>query len=64
MITDFSKQTELIKVHEFNEKINVIGCGAGGSWLTFFLLKMGFNNIHVYDYDVIEEHNLPQFFII
>lgn len=63
MTTDFSKQIELIKVHEFNEKINVIGCGAGGSWLTFFLLKMGFNNIHVYDYDVIEEHNLPnQFF--
>lgn len=63
MVTDFSKQVDLIKVHEFNERINIIGCGAAGSWLCFFLLKMGFNNIHVYDFDEIEEHNLPnQFF--
>lgn len=63
MVTDYSKQTELIKPHEFTEKINVIGCGAGGSWLVFFLLKMGFKNIHIYDFDTIEEHNLPnQFF--
>lgn len=59
MITDFSKQMELIKAHEFKERINVIGCGAIGSWVVFFLLKMGFENIHVYDFDKVEEHNLP-----
>jgi hypothetical protein len=41
-----------------NNEICVIG-GAGGigSWLTYFLSKMGFN-IHLYDFDVVEEHNL------
>lgn len=59
MITDYSKQTELIKPWTVDKRINVIGCGAAGSWVVFFLLKMGFNNIHVYDFDTIEEHNIP-----
>ena len=59
MITDYSKQVDLIKPHEFTERINIVGCGAIGSWLAFFLLKMGFGNIHVYDFDTIEEHNIP-----
>ena len=59
MITDYRKQIELIDVNDFNKPIHVIGCGALGSWVTFFLLKMGFKNITVYDFDTIEEHNLP-----
>ena len=60
MILDYSKQMNLIEPYkDCNKRINIIGCGAGGSWLTFFLLKMGFNNIHVYDFDEIEEHNIP-----
>ena len=59
MVTDYSKQVNLIDVDTFDKRINIIGCGATGSWLTFFLLKMGFKNIHVYDYDDVEEHNLP-----
>lgn len=59
MIEDYRKQMELIEVERFNKRINVIGCGALGSWLIFFLLKMGFKNIHIYDFDVIEEHNIP-----
>lgn len=63
MVTDFSKQTELIKPHEHNIPIRIIGAGALGSWVAFFLLKMGFSNIHIYDFDKVEEHNLPnQFF--
>lgn len=59
MITDFSKQVELVKPWEFNKRINVVGCGAGGSWLVLFLYKMGFKNIHVYEFDTVEEHNVP-----
>lgn len=59
MITDYTKQSELINVNEFNMPIHIIGCGALGSWLTFFLAKMGFKNITVYDFDTVEEHNLP-----
>ena len=59
MITDYSKQSELLDVSKVDVPIHVIGCGALGSWLVFFLLKMGFTNIHVYDYDTVEEHNIP-----
>lgn len=59
MITDYRKQSELIEAETFDTPIHVIGCGALGSWLTFFLLKMGFKNINVYDFDTIEEHNIP-----
>lgn len=59
MITDFTRQSELINIHEFDKRINVIGAGALGSWLTFFLLKMGFKKINLYDFDVVEEHNIP-----
>ena len=59
MVTDYTKQEELIVPHKFDKRINVIGCGALGSWVVFFLLKMGFSNIHMYDFDDIEEHNLP-----
>lgn len=63
MIDNYSKQENLIDIYDFDKRINVIGCGALGSWLVFFLLKMGFNNIHAYDFDTIEEHNIPnQFF--
>lgn len=59
MILDYSKQQDLININEFTDQLHVIGCGALGSWIAFYLLKMGFQNVHVYDYDVIEEHNLP-----
>lgn len=59
MITDYRKQSELINTAEFDMPIHVIGAGALGSWLAFFLLKMGFNNVNVYDFDKVEEHNLP-----
>lgn len=59
MVEDYSKQINLIDVNEFKTPINIIGCGATGSWLAFFLVKMGFNNITIYDFDEIEEHNLP-----
>lgn len=33
------------------------GSGGIGSWLSFFLASIGYN-LHVYDFDVVEEHNL------
>ena len=56
---DYRKQINLIDAEEVNIPINIIGCGALGSWLVLFLLKMGFKNITVYDFDNIEEHNIP-----
>ena len=59
MITDYSKQESLIKTVDQKGRINIIGAGACGSWVAFILLKMGFKDIHVYDFDLIEEHNIP-----
>lgn len=59
MIDDYSKQVELIQVGKFQYPIHIIGAGATGSWVALILLKMGFKNIHIYDFDDIEEHNIP-----
>lgn len=41
-----------------NLEIIIGGAGGIGSWLTFFLSRLGNNNIALYDYDAIELHNV------
>lgn len=41
------------------ERIDVIGAGATGSYVVWFLAKIGMKNIHVWDDDAIESHNVP-----
>lgn len=38
-------------------KIKVIGAGSLGSFACWFLVKMGFEGIEVYDHDTVESHN-------
>ena len=40
-------------------RIQVIGAGGIGSFAVNTLAKMGFENIQVWDKDVVEEHNIP-----
>ena len=40
-----------------NEICLVGGAGGIGSWLTFFLTKIGFK-VNIYDFDTVEDHNL------
>lgn len=54
-----SRHYELFDAYTFTEQITVIGAGATGSWLVLALARLGLTNITVYDYDVIEEHNIP-----
>ena len=43
--------------------VTIIGAGAIGSFTTLALAKIGITDLEVYDFDKIEEHNLPnQFF--
>ena len=56
---DFSRQSNIFKPHTFTTPIHVIGAGATGSWLVLLLAKLGIKDITVWDFDVIEEHNLP-----
>ena len=56
---DLRRHMELFDADKFNTPIHVIGAGATGSWLVMQLAKLGITNIHVWDFDVVEEHNVP-----
>ena len=45
--------------HAFGvRQVDVIGCGATGSRIALSLAKLGVENIHVWDFDKVEEHNV------
>ena len=56
---DISRHQELFEPHNFNTPITIIGAGATGSWIALALAKLGIEDITVYDFDVVEEHNIP-----
>lgn len=43
---------------ENQPKITIIGLGSGGSHLTSLLARMGFQNLTVYDFDMVEARNV------
>ena len=38
--------------------IHIIGIGGIGSWTAFILAKMGCQDINLYDFDEVEDHNI------
>lgn len=40
-------------------RFDIIGCGATGSKVALSLAKLGIKNIHCWDDDIVEEHNIP-----
>lgn len=58
---DTIRHLEIFEPHSFTDKINIIGAGATGSWLALYFAKLGIsgNQIHVWDFDHIESHNVP-----
>lgn len=58
-INDFSRHKQLFDPEQFDKPVTVLGVGATGSFLVLYLAKLGIKNITVYDFDVIEEHNVP-----
>jgi molybdopterin/thiamine biosynthesis adenylyltransferase len=59
MIYDFSRQSELFNRDDIDAPVTIIGAGATGSWLAMFLAKLGFSDIRIWDFDTVEEHNIP-----
>ena len=41
-----------------NKQIHIIGCGATGSHLAVELIKLGANNLILWDFDKVEAHNI------
>ena len=61
----FKKQKNIFNPEEQKTEIIIIGAGSTGSFTALNLAKMGMENIKVIDFDIIEEHNIPnQFFRI
>jgi len=53
-----TRQYDLIPASILDTKIEVVGVGAIGSITVLILAKMGFNNIHVYDFDKVDAVNI------
>ncbi len=59
----FKRQTDIINPDLTSLPIHLIGCGGIGSWTALMLAKMGCDNITIYDFDEVEDHNVAsQFF--
>lgn len=56
---DYIRHIEVFDPDTFKTPVHVIGAGATGSWLVLMLAKLGIKDIHVWDFDIIEEHNIP-----
>jgi molybdopterin/thiamine biosynthesis adenylyltransferase len=56
---DVGRHMSLFDPYSFQDGVTVIGAGATGSWLVLQLAKLGITNITVYDFDIVEEHNIP-----
>lgn len=55
---DARRHQSLFDPNTFNMPIHIIGVGATGSWLVLQLAKLGLDNITVWDFDIVEEHNI------
>jgi molybdopterin/thiamine biosynthesis adenylyltransferase len=53
-----TRQLDIIPVDVLGEPITIIGAGAIGSFTALSLVKMGFGNIRVFDFDTVDVVNL------
>ena len=51
-------QLEIFNPETFNKPVHLLGVGASGSWLALMLAKLGVKDIHVWDFDEVENHNI------
>lgn len=55
---DLSKSREFFNPDDCEDKIHLIGCGSVGSTVAELLARFGLTNVNLYDFDIVEEHNL------
>lgn len=56
---DITRHVDVFSRDAFgNKRIDVIGAGASGSRIVLALAKLGLENIHVWDFDKVEAHNI------
>ncbi len=59
MKADYSNQTDIFDPKSWIYPVHVIGAGGIGSAVLFPLMKLGVHEIHVWDRDDVEPHNIP-----
>lgn len=59
MRIDYWRQLDIFDPMKFNAPVVIIGAGALGGWVANVLTKSGVRDLTVYDFDKVEEHNLP-----
>ena len=59
---EFSRQDHIYDPKKQRHNIVIAGVGSLGSFICLNLAKMGFKNIKIIDYDIVEDHNLPNQF--
>lgn len=55
---NLNKHREFFDPDNFNDEIHIIGCGAVGSTIAEQLARLGIKQIHLYDFDIVSEHNI------
>lgn len=56
---NFWRQLDVFDPGAFKKEVHVVGVGAIGSHVVETLIKSGISDIHVYDMDVVDDHNIP-----
>ena len=59
---NFTRQYRIFNPEKTNLNITIIGAGSTGSFTALNLAKMGIKNIRVIDFDIVENHNIPNQF--
>ena len=55
---NLSKSFEFFDPEKCKERIHIIGCGSVGSTLAELLARFGLTKMSLYDFDVVEPHNI------
>lgn len=55
----FNRQIALFNPGEHQNRVTILGAGATGSFTALALAKLGFTDIHIWDGDTVEWHNVP-----
>ena len=54
----YKKQFELFNPNTELPQVHILGLGTIGSWTSLACAKLGFDKLHIYDFDRVELHNI------
>ncbi len=55
---DLSKSYEVFQPEKYDDRIHIIGCGSVGSTVAYMLARLGLTKFTLWDFDMVEPHNL------